>query len=118
MSGAFHEGQIAYQQRFDTRRLAETLASNASYGPEIHPAARRLIEAADMFFLATADSARPPGLLVQGWRSRLRPRARRPDDRFPSYDGNGIFASLGNIAVEPARSGSCSSTSSTGTGCG
>jgi uncharacterized protein len=101
MSGAFHEGQIAYQQLFDTRRLAETLAANASYGPEIHAAARRLIEAADMFFLATADEHGRPDCSYKGGDPGF---VRVLDDRtvaFPSYDGNGIFASLGNIAVNP-----------------
>jgi predicted pyridoxine 5'-phosphate oxidase superfamily flavin-nucleotide-binding protein len=99
VSNAFHEGQIAYQQQFDTRRLAETLASNASYGPEIGAAARRLIEAADMFFLATADGKGRPDCSYKGGDPGF---VRVLDERtlaFPSYDGNGMFASLGNIAV-------------------
>ena len=97
----FHRGQLAYQEEFDTRRLAETLAANPLYGPEIDPAARRLIESADMFFLATADEN---GLPDCSYKGGDRGFVRVLDDRtlaFPSYDGNGIFASLGNLAVNP-----------------
>jgi predicted pyridoxine 5'-phosphate oxidase superfamily flavin-nucleotide-binding protein len=95
----FHRGQLAYQEQFDTRRLAETLAANPLYGPEIDTAARRLIAAADMFFLATADER---GLPDCSYKGGDRGFVRVLDDRtlaFPSYDGNGIFASLGNLAV-------------------
>ena len=101
MAGPFHAGQIAYQERFDTRRLAETLAANRLYGPEIDEAARRLIESADMFFLATADRDGMPDCSYKGGDRGF---VRVVDDRtlaFPSYDGNGIFASLGNIEVNP-----------------
>jgi predicted pyridoxine 5'-phosphate oxidase superfamily flavin-nucleotide-binding protein len=97
----FHRGQLACQKQFDTRRLAETLAANPSYGPEIDVAARRLIESADMFFLATADEH---GLPDCSYKGGDRGFVRVLDDRtiaFPSYDGNGIFASLGNLEVNP-----------------
>jgi predicted pyridoxine 5'-phosphate oxidase superfamily flavin-nucleotide-binding protein len=97
----FHAGQIEVQERFDTRRLAERLASNELYGPEIHEAAVRLIGSADMFFLATADADGRPDCSYKGGDPGF---VRIIDDRtlaFPSYDGNGIFASLGNIVVNP-----------------
>ena len=97
----FHRGQIDYQEQFDTRRLAETLAANPVYGPEIDPAARRFVESADMFFLATADEH---GLPDCSYKGGDRGFVRVLDDRtlaFPSYDGNGIFASLGNVSVNP-----------------
>ena len=101
MAGPFHEGQIAYQQQFDTRRLADTLAANEDYGPEIGEAARRLIESVDSFFLATADRDGRPDCSYKGGDPGF---VRVLDARtlaFPSYDGNGIFASLGNIDVNP-----------------
>jgi predicted pyridoxine 5'-phosphate oxidase superfamily flavin-nucleotide-binding protein len=101
VSGPFHPGQRAYQERFDTTRLADTLAANPLYGPEIHESARRLIESADMFFLATADEQGLPDCSYKGGEPGF---VRVLDDRtlaFPSYDGNGIFASLGNIDVNP-----------------
>jgi predicted pyridoxine 5'-phosphate oxidase superfamily flavin-nucleotide-binding protein len=101
MDDPFHLGQRVYQDRFDTRRLADTLAANPLYGPEIDEAARRLIEAADMFFLATADERGLPDCSYKGGDPGF---VRVLDERtlaFPSYDGNGIFASLGNIHVNP-----------------
>jgi predicted pyridoxine 5'-phosphate oxidase superfamily flavin-nucleotide-binding protein len=101
VAGPFHDGQIVLQERFDTRRLADRLATNATYTPEIHDAARRLIEAADMFFLATAG---PDGQLDCSYKGGDPGFVRVLDDRtlaYPSYDGNGIFASLGNIHVNP-----------------
>jgi hypothetical protein len=95
----FHRGQLAYQDQFDTRRLAATLAAHPSYGPEINDAARRLIQGADMFFLATADDT---GLPDCSYKGGDRGFVRVLDDRtlaFPSFDGNGIFSSLGNIEV-------------------
>jgi len=97
----FHRGQLAVQAEFDTQRLAETLSANPLYSPEIDPAARRLIESADMFFLATADEH---GLPDCSYKGGDRGFVRVLDDRtmaFPSYDGNGIFASLGNLEVNP-----------------
>jgi uncharacterized protein len=97
----FHQGQRVYQDRFDTKRLAETRAAGPRYGPEIDETARRLIEAADMFFLATADESGLPDCSYKGGDPGF---VRVLDERtlaFPSYDGNGIFASLGNILVNP-----------------
>ena len=97
----FHRGQLAFQEEFDTRRLADTLAAHPLYGPEIDAAARRLIEAADMLFLATADEHGLPDCSYKGGDPGF---VRVLDDRtlaFPSYDGNGIYASLGNVAVNP-----------------
>jgi uncharacterized protein len=97
----FHPGQLAFQERFDTRRLADTLASNPLYGPEIDEAARRLIEAADMFFIATAAADGMPDCSYRGGDVGF---VRILDDRtlaFPNYDGNGLFATLGNLHVNP-----------------
>jgi uncharacterized protein len=99
--GPFHEGQISYQERFDTRRLAAALATSRSYGPAIGDAARRLIEAADMFFLATADGDGMPDCSYKGGDPGFVRVLDAGTLVFPSYDGNGIFATLGNIAVNP-----------------
>ena len=97
----FHRGQIAVQERFDTRRLADTLAASELYGPEVHDAARRLIESADMVFVATADEQGMPDCSYKGGDPGF---VRVLDDRtlaLPSYDGNGLFATLGNLHVNP-----------------
>ncbi len=40
-------------------------------------------------------------MLVQGRRPRLRPRLDERTIAFPSYDGNGMFLSLGNAVANP-----------------
>ena len=55
-----------------------------------------------MFFLATADAARPPARAPT--RAATPASSRVLDERtlaFPDYDGNGMFLSLGNMLVNP-----------------
>ena len=97
----FNSGQRELQERFDTRRLADTLAAHPLYSPEIDEAARRFVERADMVFIATADAAGLPDCTYKGGEPGF---IRVLDDRtlaLPSYDGNGIFASFGNVLVNP-----------------
>jgi hypothetical protein len=54
-----------------------------------------------MFFLATADAAGAPDCSYKGGDPGF---VRVLDDTtlaFPSYDGNGMFRSLGNVSVNP-----------------
>ena len=69
-----------------------------------------------MFFLATADAQGRPNCSYKGGEPGF---VRVLDERtiaFPSYDGNGMFMSFGNVLVNP-RSGCCSSRSSASGGC-
>jgi hypothetical protein len=62
---------------------------------------QRFIESRPMFFLATADAAGHPDCSYKGGRPGF---VRVIDARtlaFPSYDGNGMFKSLGNVLVNP-----------------
>ncbi|MBI4934006.1 MAG: pyridoxamine 5'-phosphate oxidase family protein [Actinobacteria bacterium] len=99
MSDRFHQGQRALQDRFDTRRLADKLASAASdtFAEPFH----RFIEARDMFFIATTDSNGAPDCSYKGGDPGF---VRVIDDRtlaFPVYDGNGMFLTVGNLTVNP-----------------
>jgi len=96
----YHEGSRELQDRFDTRRLAdrlvERLARNAFTDED-----RAFIETRSMFFLATADANGQPDCSYKGG---LPGFVRVLDPRtlaFPSYDGNGMFKSLGNVLVNP-----------------
>lgn len=86
----------ALQDRFDTRRLADRLADvkvHASFTPED----RAFIERLDMFFLASVDDEGRPTCSYKGGDPGF---VRVLDERtlaFPSYDGNGMFLSLGNL---------------------
>jgi uncharacterized protein len=97
----YHEESRKLQDQFDTRRLADRLADTlvrSSFTDED----RAFIEQQAMFFLATTDAEGFPDCSYKGGDPGF---VRVLDDRtllFPSYDGNGMFKSLGNIRANPA----------------
>jgi hypothetical protein len=101
MTGTYHEGSRALQDRFDTRRLADRLDERFVAQPEIGPADREFIERMEMFFLATADAAGRPQCSYKGGAPGF---VRVLDEHtlvFPNYDGNGMYLSAGNLSVNP-----------------
>jgi predicted pyridoxine 5'-phosphate oxidase superfamily flavin-nucleotide-binding protein len=96
----YHDGSRRLQDRFDSRRLAdrlETVTVHAAFTADD----RAFIQRCAMFFLATADADGSPDCSYKGGRPGF---VRVLDDRtlaFPSYDGNGMYRSLGNILVNP-----------------
>jgi uncharacterized protein len=100
VSGFYHDGSRRLQDAFDTRRLADRLES-VTVREEIDDADRAFIESMDMFFLATADEQGRPDCSYKGGDPGF---VRVLDERtiaFPSYDGNGMFRSFGNVLVNP-----------------
>ena len=96
----YHEHSRALQDRFDTRRLADRLAQTLQR-TEFSYEDRAFIESRPMFFLATADAEGRPDCSYKGG---LPGFVRLVDERtlaFPSYDGNGMFRSLGNVLANP-----------------
>jgi predicted pyridoxine 5'-phosphate oxidase superfamily flavin-nucleotide-binding protein len=95
----YHGGQRDLQDRNDTRRLADRLAERSRAALSEQDAA--FIGARDMFFLATADADGQPTCSYKGGAPGfvrvLDPRTLAWTDR----DGNGMFLSLGNVAVNP-----------------
>ena len=96
----YHEGSRQLQDQFGTRKLAdrlvEVLARDAFTGDD-----RAFIESRPLFFLATADAEGHPECSYKGG---LPGFVRVVDGQtlaFPSYDGNGMFKSLGNVLVNP-----------------
>src|SRR3954469_5373295 len=97
----YHEGARSLQDRFDTRRLADRLDERFLREPVIGEADRAFIERMDMFFLATADADGHPQCSYKGGDPGF---VRVLDERtvaFPNYDGNGMYLSMGNLAVNP-----------------
>ena len=91
-------GARALQDRFDTRRLADRLAEVKVHG-RFTPEDRQFIAQLDMFFLATVDHTGQPTCSFKGGDPGF---VQVVDDHtlaFPSYDGNGMFVSMGNLAV-------------------
>jgi hypothetical protein len=97
----YHEGMRSLQDRFDTRRLADRLdekLGRTAFTDED----RKFIESRRLFFLATADAEGQPDCSYKGGEPGF-VRVTAPDElAFPSYDGNGMFRSLGNVLVNPA----------------
>ena len=94
----YRDSHRVLQDRFDTRRLADRLGSVA--GDDL-TSFRDFIEARDMFFLATADANGQPQCSYKGGDPGF---VRVLDDTtlaFPSYDGNGMFLSTGNVTENP-----------------
>jgi predicted pyridoxine 5'-phosphate oxidase superfamily flavin-nucleotide-binding protein len=96
----YHHGSRSLQDRFDTRRLADRL-EDVKGADRLDDSDRAFVEARDMFFLATADAEGRPTCSYKGGDPGF---VRVLDERaiaWPSYDGNGMFLSLGNAAVNP-----------------
>ena len=95
----YHDGNRHFQDRFDTRRLADQIASRTR--DHIDEPARTLIERADMFFLATCDHRGLPTCSYKGGDPGF---VRVVDAHwlaFPNYDGNGKYQSMGNLLKNP-----------------
>jgi uncharacterized protein len=94
----YHEHSRALQDRFDTRRVADRLVEVFAHA-RCTPDDRAFIESRSYFFLATVDAAGYPECSYKGGAAGF---VRVLDERtlaFPSYDGNGMFKSLGNVAA-------------------
>ena len=97
----YHEQSRALQDQFDTRRLADRLVETLVRS-EFKDEDRDFIARQRMFFLATCDAEGFPDCSYKGGDPGF---VHVHDDRtlvFPSYDGNGMFKSLGNIRQNPA----------------
>ena len=93
----YHDGNRALQDQFGSRRIAdrlETLKRTAFTEDD-----KAFIESAIYFFLATADDEGQPDCSFKGGPAGF-VRVTGPSElAFPDYDGNGMFKSLGNMAV-------------------
>jgi predicted pyridoxine 5'-phosphate oxidase superfamily flavin-nucleotide-binding protein len=98
---AYHAGMRQLQDRFDTRRLADRLdekLGRTAFTVED----RQFIESRTLFFLATADAEGRPDCSYKGGEPGFVRVTGDDELAFPSYDGNGMFRSLGNVLVNPA----------------
>ena len=96
MSEIYSTGHRALQESFDTTRLADRV-DEMVVRPELAGDQRAFIESRDMFFLTSVDHRGYPTCSYKGGAPGF---VRVPDPRtivFPSYNGNGMFLSMGNI---------------------
>jgi uncharacterized protein len=98
MSRLFGDNHRALQDQFDTRRIADRIEMIAAK-TELDEQATGFIASRDMFFLSTINAVGQPTVSYKGGEPGF---VRVLDPRtlaFPSYDGNGMFLSMGNIAL-------------------
>ena len=92
----YTEDQRDLQEKFGTVKLADTVVA-AIVRDEIEEPHIPFIESRDFFFLATVSNDGRPTVSYKGGPVGV---VKVLDSRtliFPSYDGNGMFKSLGNI---------------------
>ena len=97
----YHPGQRELQDRFGSRALADRLDEKLGRD-RFTDADRAFIEESPFFFLATADAEGRPDCSYKGGAPGFVRVTADDELAFPSYDGNGMFRSLGNVLVNPA----------------
>ncbi|MEJ2761130.1 MAG: pyridoxamine 5'-phosphate oxidase family protein [Gammaproteobacteria bacterium] len=96
MRSFYHKKQRELQDAFDTRRLADRVHEVIVHDT-ISDEDKEFIETRDMFFLSTVDADGYPTVSYKGGAPGF---VRVLDEKtlaFPSYDGNGMFMSMGNM---------------------
>ena len=96
MSEIYSPQHRALQQMFDTSRLADRV-EELIVRPDLPDDSKAFIESRDMFFLTSVDHRGYPTCSYKGGAPGF---VRVIDPRtiaFPSYNGNGMFLSMGNI---------------------
>jgi predicted pyridoxine 5'-phosphate oxidase superfamily flavin-nucleotide-binding protein len=96
MTETYHARMRELQDRFDTRRLADRLDERLGRRAFTDDD-RAFIESRTMFFLATADAHGQPDCSYKGGDAGFVRVTADDELAFPSYDGNGMFRSLGNV---------------------
>jgi uncharacterized protein len=91
----FHEGNRVLRDRFDGRRLANSLERNRRHAT-FTEADTTFIETAPFFFLATAHGETVDCSFKGGMPGFVRVTGTNTL-AFPDYDGNSMYKSLGNI---------------------
>jgi len=95
----YHEGSRAFQDRFDTRRLADRIEERL-ISDRIDDEDREFIEQRDMFFLSTVDHRGYPTCSYKGGYPGFVRVLDEHTIAFPNYDGNGMYLSIGNAVAQ------------------
>lgn len=86
----------ALQEKFGTTKMADRIAELASH-VEFNDDAKGFIEHSEMFFLTTINDKGEPTVSYKGGDMAFVKVLDSKTLIFPSYDGNGMFLSMGNI---------------------
>src|SRR5882672_11032087 len=94
----YHDGNRALQDQFDSRRIADRLEEKLTR-TAFTDDDKAFIESVPYFFIATADAEGRPDCSFKGGLPGFVRLTGQSELTFPDYDGNGMFKSLGNLAV-------------------
>jgi len=98
MSEFYGTQHRALQEQFETARLADAVKQNI-VAAEIGEEHKGFIESRDFFFLTTIDHRGFPTCSHKGGSPGFIRVIDSKTIAFPSYDGNGMFLSMGNISM-------------------
>jgi hypothetical protein len=96
MADFYGEAHRAIQDQFDCRPLADAVAA-VTVRPGIDDAAKAFIESRAFFFLSTVNHEGHPTVSHKGGAPGFVRVVDATTIVFPSYDGNGMYLSMGNI---------------------
>jgi len=100
MSRLYEDQHRALQDRFESRPMADRIEQIA-LKTEIGPDEQAFIESRECFFLTTVDSQSRPTVSYKGGALGFVRVVDPTTIMFPSYDGNGMYLSMGNITANP-----------------
>lgn len=94
----YHNGNRDLQDHFATRKLADRV-NDLIVHEEITEQERDFITSRDMFFISTVDEQGRPTVSYKGGDVGFVHVIDEKTIAFPGYDGNGMFLTAGNIAL-------------------
>ncbi len=100
MSRLYGDKHRVIQEFFGSRGLADRV-EDIVVRPEIDDMGKAFIESRDMFFLSSVDHNGRPTVSYKGGTPGFVKVLDPTTIAFPSYDGNGMYLSLGNISGNP-----------------
>jgi predicted pyridoxine 5'-phosphate oxidase superfamily flavin-nucleotide-binding protein len=98
MSRLYGDQHRALQERFQSQPMADRIEQIA-LKTEIGPEEKAFIESRDFFFLTTVDHQGRPTVSYKGGNPGFVRALDATTLIFPSYDGNGMYLSMGNITA-------------------
>ncbi len=100
MTRLYGDQHRSLQDRFGARPMADRIEAVA-VKTEIGEQEKAFIESRDMFFLTTVDQKGRPTVSYKGGAAGFVKVLDAQTIAFPSYDGNGMYYSMGNITTNP-----------------
>lgn len=98
MSRIYGQQHRAWQEHFDSQRMADRVEQIA-VRTEFDADTKAFIEARDMFFLSSNDHRGRPTVSYKGGDPGMVRIIDATTLVFPTYDGNGMYFSVGNISA-------------------